>query len=148
MHYRHATEKGTVMKLYRATLLSLGVSVGLLTGIGCSERQVEPDYSEIIRDTCELGCSYTLECGINDLYDDWDECVQGCTSSDVWDDLNQCDSRSIALTQCESELTCEELALWADPLDPNGSLKEGLPCGDVALEWYSCDPNEPFDPPE
>ena len=130
----------------RSVLLAFAVVAGAV--VGCSERQAEPDYTELIRDTCEIGCSHSLECGTNELYDDLQECIEGCTASDGWEALNQCDSLFIAFKQCEVELTCEDLALWEEPLDADGSLKDELPCGDVALEWYSCDNNKPFDPPE
>ena len=120
-----------------------------LTALGCADRQAEPDYSEIIYDACEASCPITTGCGPNPLYDTVEECVQMCPTSEVWDDLNECDTRNLELAFCTGGLTCaeyEDYLAWVE----SGSLDlpQDYPCVDELEALYACDSDKPFEEPQ
>ena len=124
--------------------------VGLLALGGCSERQIEPDYSEYIEEVCTAVCPVTTECVDEPFYSSTEECIAGCSTAETWDDLNQCDSRSLELSACIAELSCAEYLAHVEavfaavPEFP----PEGTACRQEIIADRECDPNEPFEPPE
>ena len=57
----------------------------LLLLAGCSERQVEPDYSELIADACMSACPVTTECTPDPYYASVEECISKCSTGESWD---------------------------------------------------------------
>lgn len=125
--------------------IGVGWIVGLVLGLGCSERQGDPNYDELIAEACELGCANSIDCGANELYATVDECVVGCTTWSGWDELDQCDARWLEHKRCLAEVDCSDYPLADEIVEADGSLKDEFACRDELLAWYACDPDEPFD---
>jgi hypothetical protein len=117
--------------------------------VGCSDRQIEPDYSDIIHDSCEAACPITTECVADPLYATTEECIETCSTSYDEDDLNQCDSRVLALSFCIGTLTCEEYQehlMTLDDGDP--SIDPDYKCAAELEALYACEPTQPFEEPD
>ncbi len=120
----------------------------LIVGLaGCSDRKADPNYDELIAESCQSACPVTVGCDPDPFYETIEECIETCIASDAWTDLNQCDSRNVALSLCVGELTCEEYSIFLDRLNPDGTYKDGVPCVDKEIEFTSCDPDQPFEDP-
>lgn len=133
------------MSTHRLATLVLLLPLGLL---GCSDRQIEPDYSDLIRDACEAGCPITTECVADPYYASTEECIEMCTDSYDESALTQCDSRGLELDFCTGSLTCEEYQEYVTIILNGGSTPSDYKCAAEITALQSCDPSQPFEEPD
>jgi hypothetical protein len=135
------------MSTHRLAAFVLLLPFGVVSG--CSDRQIEPDYSDIIRDACEAACPITTECIADPYYASTEECIEMCSSGYGEKDLNQCDSRSLENDFCTGSLTCEEYQEYDMSVgDSDPSIDPNFKCAAELEAFYACDPTQPFEEPD
>lgn len=133
------------MSTHRLASLVLLLPLGLL---GCSDRQIEPDYSDIIRDACEAACPITTECVADPLYASTEECIEMCSSGYDEQDLNQCDSRGFEFDFCTGSLTCAEYQEYVMGITGVGDPPPNFKCMAEYEAFLACDSTQPFEEPD
>ncbi|PRQ06161.1 hypothetical protein [Enhygromyxa salina] len=121
----------------------------LLLLASCSDRQIEPDYSELIADACMSSCPVTTECSPDPYYSSVEECITKCSTAETWDVLNQCDTRVLEGFLCVGRLECEQYEVYLMSLE-NGDLTPpaDYECTEHIIALQNCDPDQPFEEPE
>jgi hypothetical protein len=115
---------------------------------GCSDRQIDPDYTDIIHDACEAACPITTECVADPLYASTEECIEMCPGHYDTDELDQCDSRGLQLAFCTGSLTCEDYQEYVMIILNGGSTPSDYECAAEIVVLQSCDPTQPFEEPD
>jgi hypothetical protein len=131
---------------HRFPALVLLLPFGLV--LGCSDRQIEPDYSDIIHDACEAACPITTECVADPLYATTEECIEMCSSHYDEKELNQCDSRGFESDFCTGTLTCEEYQEYVMAIIDVGTPPLDFKCMAEYEAFLTCDSTQPFEEPD
>lgn len=134
------------MSTHRLPALLLLLPFGLV--LGCSERQLEPDYTDIFRDACEAACPITTECVDDPYYSSTEECIEMCSSAYEEEELNQCDSLGLEVAFCTGSLTCEQYQEYVTIILNGGSTPSDYECAAEISALQSCDPAQPFEEPD
>lgn len=116
----------------------------------CSDRQLPPDPTERIEQACEVSCPITVGCDPElSNYTSVETCVEGCQTSDRWEDLDQCDWAHTEFMICIGTLSCEQWDQYnVYVFEDENALGDDWPCL-TQLGWiYDCHGDQPFEQPD